>query len=48
MSSESGFESFDWRGKLYNTEELRKKFGFFKEDPKETIRYECKKFDPNK
>ena len=26
MSSESGFESFDWRGKRYNTEELRKKF----------------------
>ena len=22
--------------------------GFFKEDPKETIRYECTKFDPNK
>ena len=24
MSSESGFESFDWRGKSYKTEELRK------------------------
>ena len=26
MNTENGFENFEWRGKTYNTDELRKKY----------------------